>query len=124
MGAETTILPCGHEVLDAKQCHYCDYIQDPLIEELMRPKDSEGALRDFSHPDEFQFILVHQSCELSFAGYLYELKRALDAIRQDDFERGVECVERCRSWIRIAARQLQHLVDMFHRGGLVMTHCI
>ena len=111
MSAETTILSCGHEVLDPKQCHYCDYIQDGLIHELMKPKDSEGESRDFSHPDEFQFILVHQSCELSFSGYLYELKRAVSAIERDDYSTGIECIERCRSWILIAARQLQHLVD-------------
>lgn len=111
MNSETKQLRCGHEVFDAEQCHYCDYIQNPLIEELMRPKDNAGVLRDFSHPDEFQFILVHQSCELSFEGYLFELNRSLNSIAKDDFETAIECVERCRSWILIAARQLQHLVD-------------
>ena len=108
---KTTLLPCGHEVLDALQCHYCDYIQDELIEQLMVPKDASKKERSFSHPDEFQFILVHQSCELSFKGYLYELKRAVTAIEQDHLEAAAELVERCRSWILIAARQLQHLVD-------------
>jgi tryptophan 2,3-dioxygenase len=107
----TTHLPCGHEVLDPAQVHYCDYIQDPLIQALLRPKGQGGAPREFAHPDEFQFILVHQSCELSFAGCLYELERAVLAIEGRDLPRAAELVGRCRSWLLLAARQLQHLVD-------------
>ena len=58
---QTKILDCGHEVLDVNQCHYCSYIQDDLITELSRPKDAQGRVREFSHPDEFQFILVHSA---------------------------------------------------------------
>ena len=107
----TTLLACGHEVLDADQCHYCTYIQNDLIEELAIPKDSRGQARDFSHHDEFQFILVHQSCELSFKGYLYESKRVISCLEQDQLSEAIAFVERCRSWILIAARQLQHLVE-------------
>lgn len=107
----TTLLPCGHEVLEADQCHYCTYIQNDLIEELAIPKDSHGQAREFSHHDEFQFILVHQSCELSFKGYLYEAKRVISCLKQDQLIEAITFIERCRSWILIAARQLQHLVD-------------
>lgn len=107
----STLLPCGHEVLDPHQVHYCSYIQDPLIEELQRPKDARGEARDFSHPDEYQFILVHQSCEVSFSGCLYELERAVEAIEAQELIRASELVNRCRSWLLLAARQLQLLVD-------------
>ena len=105
------VLSCGHEVLEETQCHYCTYIQSDLLDELARPKDSQGEIRTFSHPDEFQFILIHQSCELSFKGYLYELHRGVACIDNDDFEGAANFIDRCRSWILIAARQLQHLVD-------------
>lgn len=108
---QSKVLDCGHEVLDTEQCHYCLYIQDNLIKELSSPKDTLGQTRDFSHPDEFQFILVHQSCELSFKGYLFEAKRAITAIQEGQFEVASALIERCRSWTLIAARQLQHLVD-------------
>ncbi|MBM4290555.1 MAG: hypothetical protein FJ138_03245 [Deltaproteobacteria bacterium] len=111
MSATTTLLPCGHEVLDPEQVHYCEYIQDPLIKELLLPKAPGGAARAYAHPDEFQFILVHQSCELSFAGCLYELERAVEAIQGRDLPRAAALVGRCRSWLLLAARQLQHLVD-------------
>ena len=111
MSATTTLLPCGHEVLDPAQVHYCEYIQDPLIKELLLPKAPGGAARAYAHPDELQFILVHQSCELSFAGCLYELERAVEAIEARHLPRAAELVGRCRSWLLLAARQLQHLVD-------------
>lgn len=109
--AHPIILDCGHEVLDPNQCHYCSYIQDPLIKELVRPKSIDGEPRSFEHPDEFQFILVHQACELSFEGCLVEMDRAIKAINTRDFVTAKEYVSRCRSWVQIAARQLQHLVD-------------
>ncbi len=111
MSEQATLLSCGHEVLDALQCHYCTYIQNDLIEELALPKDAHGKQREFSHHDEFQFILVHQSCELSFKGYLYEAKRVISCLEQDQLGEALNFIERCRSWILIAARQLQHLVD-------------
>lgn len=105
------LLPCGHEVLDRDQVHYCDYVQDPLLQELLKPKGVRGERRDYSHPDEFQFILVHQSCELSFSGCLYEMERAITAMQEGELCRASELVSRCRSWLLIASRQLQHLVD-------------
>jgi len=105
------LLPCGHEVLDRAQVHYCGYIQDPLLAELLKAKTPTGETREVSHPDEFQFILVHQSCELSFSGCLYEMERAISAIQSAELERATELVGRCRSWLLLAARQLQLLVD-------------
>lgn len=107
----TTVLACGHEVLEVDQCHYCTYIQSDLIDELAVPKDAYGQVREFSHHDEFQFIIVHQSCELSFKAYLYEAKRVISSLEKDQLGESIIFIERCRSWILIAARQLQHLVD-------------
>lgn len=105
------LLPCGHEVLDLDQVHYCSYVQDPLLQELLKPKTGQGDPRAYSHPDEFQFILVHQSCELSFSACLYEMERAITAMQTGEVLRATELVSRCRSWLLIASRQLQHLVD-------------
>lgn len=105
------VLSCGHEVLEADQCHYCSYIQNTLIDELVEPKYSDGSPREYSHPDEFQFILVHQSCELSFKGCLFEMDRAIAAMSDGDSTAACDFVSRCRSWLQISTRQLQHLVD-------------
>jgi tryptophan 2,3-dioxygenase len=107
----TVTLPCGHRVLDAKQVHYCDYIQNPLIEELLIPKDQSAQTRAFTHEDEFEFIVVHQSCELSFSACLYELDRAIKAIQVGHLELATKQVDRCRDWILLGARQLAILVD-------------
>ena len=109
--SQPVTLTCGHTVLDPDQVHYCTYIQDAHITALLEPKDQQGNPRTHSHPEEFQFILVHQACELSFSGCLYELDRAISAIQDRDLNRASELVSRCRSWINIASRQLQHLVD-------------
>jgi tryptophan 2,3-dioxygenase len=104
-------LACGHQVLDQHQVHYCDYIQNPLIEALLIPKNQAGEHRPFTHEDEFEFIVVHQSCELSFSACLYELNRAITAISQGHLELAVKQVDRCRDWILLGARQLAILVD-------------
>ncbi len=108
---EAITLACGHRVLDEKQVHYCQYIQDTLIQEMMLPKDQEGNIRPFTHEDEFEFIIVHQSCELSFSACLYELSRAIQAIQSKNLEIAIKQVDRCRDWILLAARQLAILVD-------------
>lgn len=71
-------LPCGHEVLDPEETHYCRYLR---LEELTDLQPSQQALR---HPDERLFVVVHQSFELWFKQILFELDRAMDRMRQDD----------------------------------------
>lgn len=40
------VLPCGHEVLDAAQIHYCEYVSLERLLALQRP-NAAGRARDF-----------------------------------------------------------------------------
>src|SRR5690348_5792638 len=61
-------LPCGHEVSDAEQVHYCSYLRLP---ELLALQPRPEALR---HHDELLFIITHQAFELWFRLILHELE--------------------------------------------------
>lgn len=71
-------LACGHEVVDARQTHYCDYLR---LDELLRlqPRDDE-----LHHPDEHLFVSTHQTFEIWFKQILFDLPRIIAALNADD----------------------------------------
>ncbi len=69
-------LPCGHDVSDVGQVHYCSYLRIP---ELLALQPEPGALR---HHDELLFIITHQAFELWFRLILHELEAAIGLLDQ------------------------------------------
>lgn len=84
----TTRLPCGHEVMDPAETHYCEYLR---IGELIGMQPSVEALR---HPDEHLFVVVHQCFELWFKQILFELERAMERMAAGDAWGAVSLVRR------------------------------
>lgn len=108
----STVLPCGHEVLDAAQVHYCEYISLASLLALLRPNAAVRA-RDFLHHDEFQFVGTHQIAELGFAIHLHTLRAAIAAITEmpnGDSKRACALLDRLIVW----TRQHANIVKVFH----------
>lgn len=74
----TTLLPCGHEVADANQIHYCSYLR---LDELLHLQPAGDNLR---HPDEHLFVTTHQAFELWFQQILFDMRRMIAALDGDN----------------------------------------
>lgn len=108
----STVLPCGHEVFDAAQTHYCEYVSLERLLALLQP-NATGRAREFLHHDELQFVGVHQIAELGFAIHLHTLRAAIAAITEmpnGDSKRACTLLDRLIVW----TRQHAAAVKVFH----------
>jgi tryptophan 2,3-dioxygenase len=94
-------LPCGHEVSDSAQVHYCSYLRVP---ELLALQPEPGALK---HHDELLFIITHQAFELWFRLVLHELEAVTELLGQDNPGYATWLMRRVNQILRL-------LVDQIH----------
>lgn len=116
-GWQRTTLPCGHEVLDANQVHYCDYISLGVLEKLGRPFAAHEARARSPHAhDETLFVVVHQVCELAFGqatdALLTAIKLLDTPLDSPEFKRGTALVSRATKWIETASSAMTTLKTM------------
>ena len=108
----TTVLPCGHEVLDVNQVHYCEYIALEALLQLQEPFAGSARERDIGHHDERQFIVVHQVCELIFSQIIFELHTAIERLQDRDFLCAVARIDRATHWVKLASHVTKLLDTM------------
>ncbi len=94
------MLPCGHEVTDADQPHYCSYLRLAELTSLQPPEDQLG------HHDELMFIITHQAFELWFRLILHELKAAIVLIEQDNVGYATWLMRRVNQIVRLLTDQI------------------
>jgi len=95
------LLPCGHEVTDTEQVHYCSYLRVPELISLQPPPD------ELKHHDELLFIITHQAFELWFRLMLHELTTTIELLGQDNVGYATWLVRRLNQIIRL-------LIDQIH----------
>lgn len=93
-------LPCGHEVADAGQMHYCSYLRLPELLALQPPE------RDLRHHDELLFIITHQAFELWFRLILHELNAAIELLDQDNVGYATWLMRRVNQILRLLIEQI------------------
>ncbi len=92
---------CEHEVLDLEQVHYCRYINLRALLGLSRPNVGFPDARDFLHPDEPQFIAVHQMVEIGFALHIETLWQLMWKMEEEDYPSAVKLVKRLTNWTEL-----------------------
>lgn len=95
------LLTCGHLVADPLQTHYCSYIRlDDHVERMVAPGGALGE-RPFVHPDEHQFLVVHQISELGFTQIIFELRRIMKALDRysPNYVLATALFKRIKQWI-------------------------
>jgi tryptophan 2,3-dioxygenase len=73
---------------------------DELLELQKKPEE-------LLHADEMTFQVVHQSSELLMKGAVFELERALDAIKAGDFQNSAQLIRR-------ANMELEYPISLLH----------
>jgi|GEM_PF-533599 len=115
-GWRPTCLPCGHEVFDPSQVHYCGYISLDALLSLADPYASDPERhRPSIHPDERQFVVVHQMREIAFAHWFEELRRVVDLLdpASPDLVQAVDLlVHRVNGWVKLATAATAPLHSM------------
>jgi tryptophan 2,3-dioxygenase len=99
------MLPCGHEVSDADQVHYCSYLRVPELTGL-QPPDAE-----LKHHDELLFIITHQAFELWFKQILHELAAVITWLEADNIGYATWLLRRVGQIVRLLIEQI-HIVEM------------
>jgi tryptophan 2,3-dioxygenase len=97
-------LPCGHEVSDAGQPHYCAYLR---LAELLALQPDAGAL---GHHDELLFVITHQAFELWFRLILHELEALIGLLGQDQVGYATWLVRRVNQIMRLLIEQI-HMTE-------------
>jgi tryptophan 2,3-dioxygenase len=97
-------LPCGHEVSDAEQVHYCSYLR---LAELLDLQPPPAALR---HHDELLFIITHQAFELWFRLILHELETVTELLGQDNPGYATWLMQRVNQILRLLVAQI-HMTE-------------
>ena len=105
-GAQKKKLACGHNVGDAGQTHYCEYLR---LGELLalQPGHDEGR-----HPDEHLFVVTHQSFELWFTQLRLDLRRVIEALGNDDVTLATWLARRCTAIIKMFSPMMRMLETM------------
>ena len=99
-------LPCGHQVADAAQTHYCTYLR---LDQLLTLQPPEHQRR---HPDEHLFVVTHQAYELWFTQLRVDLGRIIDALRRDDVPLATWLAQRCTAITRMFSPMMRVLETM------------
>ncbi len=114
-GCRPTRLACGHEVVDPRQIHYCSYLSLDTLGKLSDPHAATPSQhRRPLHPDEAQFIAVHQVCELAFEQIIRELRRIIEEMHPDkpDFSGAFPLIDRLIEWMKLATHAIHPLNTM------------
>jgi tryptophan 2,3-dioxygenase len=98
------MLPCGHEVSDPQQVHYCSYLRVPELLALQPPDDT------LKHHDELLFIITHQAFELWFKLILHELKSVIELLEQDNAGYATWRMRRVNQIVRLLIEQI-HMTE-------------
>ncbi|MDQ2997970.1 MAG: tryptophan 2,3-dioxygenase, partial [Chloroflexota bacterium] len=98
------ILPCGHEVSDANQVHYCSYLRIPELAGLQPQEDQ------LKHHDELLFIITHQAFELWFKQILHELAAATELLDADNVGYATWLMRRVSQIVRLLIEQI-HITE-------------
>jgi len=98
------MLPCGHEVSDANQVHYCSYLR---VTELTGLQPPQGELK---HHDELLFIITHQAFELWFKLILHELAAAIELLAADNAGYTTWLMRRVNQIVRLLIEQI-HITE-------------
>jgi tryptophan 2,3-dioxygenase len=98
------MLPCGHEVSDANQVHYCSYLRIPELTGLQPQEDQ------LKHHDELLFIITHQAFELWFKLILHELAAATELLAADNAGYATWLMQRVNQIVRLLIEQI-HITE-------------
>src|SRR5215208_398806 len=98
------MLPCGHEVSDANQVHYCSYLRIPELASLQPPETQ------LKHHDELLFIITHQAFELWFKQILHELAAAMELLEADNAGYATWLMRRVNQIVRLLIEQI-HITE-------------
>jgi tryptophan 2,3-dioxygenase len=98
------MLPCGHEVSDASQVHYCSYLRLPELASLQPQEDQ------LKHHDELLFIITHQAFELWFKLILHELAAATKLLEADNAGYATWLMRRVNQIVRLLIEQI-HITE-------------
>jgi tryptophan 2,3-dioxygenase len=98
------MLPCGHEVSDANQVHYCSYLRIPELTGLQPQEDQ------LKHHDELLFIITHQAFELWFKLLLHELAAATELLAADNAGYATWLMQRVNQIVRLLIEQI-HITE-------------
>lgn len=98
------MLPCGHEVSDAMQVHYCSYLRIPELASL-QPREDQ-----LKHHDELLFIITHQAFELWFKLILHELAAATKLLEADNAGYATWLMRRANQIVRLLIEQI-HITE-------------
>lgn len=85
---------------------YLSYLKVPELLELQRP------MSDPVHPDELQFIVVHQASELWFKLMLQDLDRVILALEADDFFTVCRVMRRVNNVVDLVVGGIRALDDL------------
>jgi tryptophan 2,3-dioxygenase len=94
MENQATPWSCNHELHDHNQVHYCDYISLEGLLGLLVPHAASEKRRAFEHPDEVQFLLVHQIFEVAFQLHIFELRRLISSLSEGDYKVSIHILQR------------------------------
>lgn len=119
--AKGPTLPCGHEVLDANQVHYCSYVSIGALEALGQPFAADPEqIRDPFVEDETLFVTVHQLAEIALGQAARAFRRAQAdlAAPLDDptFAEGVLQTRRGTLFLKASLGAFQPLQTLRHFG--------
>lgn len=99
-------LPCGHEVVDERQTHYCAYL---ALDALTALQPTDGELR---HADERLFLTTHQAFELWFRQIIFELQRTIAALDAENIALATSLTQRITRIVGLFAPMLHALETM------------
>lgn len=85
---------------------YLSYLKVPELLELQQP------MSDPVHPDELQFIVVHQAAELWFKLILQDLERVVEAFEADDLFTVCRVLRRVNNVVELVVGGLRALEDL------------
>jgi tryptophan 2,3-dioxygenase len=90
----------------AGELTYLSYLKVPELLELQQP------MSDPEHPDELQFIVVHQAAELWFKLMLHDLERVVQAFEADDLFTVCRVMRRVNNVVDLVVGGLRALEDL------------
>lgn len=96
-------LPCGHQVGQVDQSHYCTYIGWGAMRPMAEVAHAGTSIeRPFHNEDERMFVVVHQMAELGLTHVLYSLELARGRL-------GIGEIERATRDLHVAIKWLDHV---------------
>ena len=106
-------LPCGHDVIQIDQPHYCSYIAlEPLTALSQVAFWDTPQERPFHNHDEGLFVVVHQISEISFSRVILRLELTRAALSEEDLDVASDHLNRAVAWLSHATETIKMLFQM------------